>query len=633
MSNSDYTMLKNSLLFHNAMGGLWTDNSDETYIVLSPDSWEWNGGQKAYIKEPHLKDYLGIRRIVFPPGAKDRNVHGQDGKITLARFPLWHRCKGWRTKPDGKKEPCGAMRRLSPDSKLPLCSIPTCSGSQSHRTSRGSRATSSTFAPVRFMLACSEGHLDEFPFHWWVHQDEDHNDHELRYLTRNRAGLQGIVIQCVTCSSELDKKEKSMSGILSPETFSGKLDCKGARPWLKTNCDCRNDDDLVLVGVQKSSSNLLFPVIRNAIFCPDELLVPPWLNDLLQDPASDPTKLQMIANMLNIMPVDVGQALGMIFQGHDRLEEMTQYLPGIQQLLNGDAENTDPFKGNGYAGILQREFNRFLLYPEENRSDDFTVSRPVMTEYGELVRSAIESVVLIEKLRDTRAYVGFTRILPWGEEEAGNVNELILKCYGSSQEVYGDVVRGEGVFLQFSSAEIQKWIAKPEVDSRIDLLDKSKFTEVMRSLNLSEFSEAKAFMLIHSVSHALISALSGLAGYNTASLKERIYVGPSGDGRQMYGLLIYTNSGDSEGSLGGLVRMGRPGRLDDLLKEAIEASKWCSSDPLCRRSVPKGAGGGILASCHHCIMLPETTCQCRNDLLDRELVISLDHPNLGFFTD
>ena len=170
------------------------------------------------------------------------------------------------------------------------------------------------------------------------------------------------------------------------------------------------------------------------------------------------------------------------------------------------------------------------------------------------------------------------------------------------------------------------------MDSRIDLLDKSKFTS-HALINLSEFSEAKAFMLIHSVSHALISALSGLAGYSPASLKERIYVGPSGDGRQMYGLLIYTNSGDSEGSLGGLVRMGRPGRLDDLLKEAIEASKWCSSDPLCRRSVPKGAGGGILASCHHCIMLPETTCQCRNDLLDRELVISLDHPNLGFFTD
>ena len=123
-----------------------------------------------------------------------------------------------------------------------------------------------------------------------------------------------------------------MSGILSPETFSGKLDCKGARPWLKTNCECNNDEDLVLVGVQKSSSNLLFPVIRNAIFCPDELLVPPWLNDMLQDPASEPTKLKMIANMLNIMPIELHQALDMIFQNHDRLEDMKQHIQGVQKL-------------------------------------------------------------------------------------------------------------------------------------------------------------------------------------------------------------------------------------------------------------------------------------------------------------
>ena len=99
----------------------------------------------------------------------------------------------------------------------------------------------------------------------------------------------------------------------------------------------------------------------------------------------------------------------------------------------------------------------------------------------------------------------------------------------------------------------------------------------------------------------------------------------------MFGLLIYTNSGDSEGSLGGLVRMGRPGRLGNLFRGAVDSSKWCSSDPLCRRSVPKGSGGGVLSACHHCIMLPETSCQCRNDFLDREMIISLDNANLGFF--
>lgn len=628
----EYSMLKNSLLYHNAMGGLWTDNSDETYIVTSPDSWRWKDDWKAYIKEPHLKSYLGVKRILFPPGAKDRNVHGQEGKITLARFPLWHYCKGWRTLPNGKKEPCGAMRELTPDAELPLCSEPNCSGSQATHSATGSRARRSTLAPVRFMMACSEGHLNEFPFHWWVHGDHDHGDHNLRYITINKAGLQGIYIRCETCSSEAQKKGRSMSGILSAETFKGKLECGGGRPWLTSGCSCEGGEDAVLVGVQKSSSNLLFPLIRNAIFCPDKMQVPSWLNVLLNDPAAHPTNLENLRSVLDMMPIDLAQAIGYVFGQNERLEEIKQHLDGIQKALDG-VEEDDPFEDNGYRGILQREYDRFLRYPEQDRSDDFTVQRPSMGEYGSIVTDAVDCVVLLDKLRDTRAYVGFTRIFPWGEEETGGINAQIHKCYGSTKEVYGDVVRGEGIFLQFNADRLDAWMGNPSVSARLGQLEPRKFGEVMRSMGLNEEWEAKAFMFIHSFSHAIISALAGQAGYNTSSLKERIYVGPDGLDGRMFGLLIYTNSGDSEGSLGGLVRMGRPGRLEKLFEDAVESSKWCSSDPLCRRSVPKGSGGGVLAACHHCIMLPETTCQCRNDFLDRELVASLDHPKLGYFNN
>ena len=51
--SSDYNILKNSLLFNNAMGGLWTDNADETFVVMGPDSWFWHGA-KAIVRESTL---------------------------------------------------------------------------------------------------------------------------------------------------------------------------------------------------------------------------------------------------------------------------------------------------------------------------------------------------------------------------------------------------------------------------------------------------------------------------------------------------------------------------------------------------------------------------------------------------
>src|SRR5690606_11132407 len=109
---------------------------------------------------------------------------------------------------------------------------------------------------------------------------------------------------------------------------------------------------------------------------------------------------------------------------------------------------------------------------------------------------------------------------------------------------------------------------------------------------------------------------------NTASIRERIYVGSDGRGGKMFGLLIYTSDGDSEGSLGGLVRLGKPEVLENILEQALKRATWCSSDPLCSHSIPKGSKGSNLAACHHCLLLPETSCESRNEFLDREFVVS-----------
>jgi hypothetical protein len=102
----------------------------------------------------------------------------------------------------------------------------------------------------------------------------------------------------------------------------------------------------------------------------------------------------------------------------------------------------------------------------------------------------------------------------------------------------------------------------------------------------------------------------------------------------MYGVQMYTASGDSEGSLGGLVRQGEKNRIEDTICDAIRNAAWCSSDPVCIQSLGQGPESLNLAACHNCALLPETCCECGNRLLDRGVVVgSLEDKDIGFFAD
>jgi hypothetical protein len=100
----------------------------------------------------------------------------------------------------------------------------------------------------------------------------------------------------------------------------------------------------------------------------------------------------------------------------------------------------------------------------------------------------------------------------------------------------------------------------------------------------------------------------------------------------MEGILIYTAAGDSEGTMGGLVKMGLPGLIEPVIARALQKAKWCSADPVCIESKGQGPDSCNLAACHSCALLPETSCEEQNRLLDRAVVIgTLDEPNSGYF--
>ena len=142
------------------------------------------------------------------------------------------------------------------------------------------------------------------------------------------------------------------------------------------------------------------------------------------------------------------------------------------------------------------------------------------------------------------------------------------------------------------------------------------------------------YVLLHTLSHLLIRQLTIDCGYQEAALKERIYSTYPDSDLDMAGILIYTSSSDSDGSLGGLVRQGESDLLESTVRNMLQEASWCSSDPLCIESKSQGFNSLNYAACHACTLLPETSCEAANCLLDRASVVGKPtEREIGYFEE
>ena len=137
------------------------------------------------------------------------------------------------------------------------------------------------------------------------------------------------------------------------------------------------------------------------------------------------------------------------------------------------------------------------------------------------------------------------------------------------------------------------------------------------------------YVLLHTFAHAMIREFALESGYSAAGIAERIYA-RAGD-RPMAGILLYTAAPDSEGTLGGLVSLGRRDRLGGLIGQALEAARLCTSDPLCADHDPRDRGELFGAACHACMFAAETSCERGNHYLDRALLVdTVNGSGVGF---
>lgn len=233
---------------------------------------------------------------------------------------------------------------------------------------------------------------------------------------------------------------------------------------------------------------------------------------------------------------------------------------------------------------------------------------------------------------------GFRRILPSSPSDEAERSEL-----GLSNNDYAPISKkilnwlpaielfGEGIFIEVDEEKVEEWEEKNKDRYKL-MAEKHKNASWIGHEMFN--SENPRFVLLHTLSHLLIKQLTIQCGYSTASVKEKIYSSIAGTDFKMSGILIYTSATDTDGSLGGLVREGYTDRMQTTFENMLQESSWCSNDPLCIEATNQGYLGLNYAACHACALLPETSCEALNSLLDRAAVVGTpDNPEIGFFKE
>jgi len=582
---------------------------DESLMIAGLDRWEFGDNINEFIiKDIRLEKRLGVDELRCPPDFHDPSSGRINSclRIPAVRFPRWHYCPN-----------CGSMSEAGYFSQQERC--------DQYKWSHGRDCTKFKYPmkmiPERFIVICPNGHIDDFPIVEWVHSDKKYPYNPKTCRIRRSTGgksaaLTGVFYEC-TCGAKRSLQGATTEGALAKIGYK----CRGAKPWLgieKNNeHPCGNTNVKV---VQRGGTNVWFADIKSSIYIPIEAdeaakrlqsiaekIYPIIMKQTTNDTTFDEKIITMFAEEKGVNPDALYKAIVAIHDNTKLYKEVTE-------------------------NISEEEF-RLAEYHVLNKSSgsdesDFHSKYQDISNFDSKISRYFCGISLVPKLKETRALVGFSRLVP---DSLQSISDKKKELRINNENWLPAVqVFGEGIFINFNETFLENWCSKISVLERMKKINKS----YNKMKNTSDVSLNAKYMLIHTFAHLLINQLSFNCGYGSSSIRERIYCGITDDNCNMHGVLLYTASGDSEGSMGGLVRQGRPGIIESTIIMAIENAFWCSADPVCIQSSGQGPDNCNLAACHNCALLPETCCENGNRLLDRALLIgTIDERGMGYFSD
>lgn len=612
---SDRRIRRSQILSPFGVGAMF-DVVGESFVAEDITRWQ---GKQVSVSAPRIAALMGVATLRTAPVAPERGSSGSG--VPFYRFPQWMFCPG---------HDCRRMSRWSliKERGLEPGSPPRCDQCKGRRQ----------LVPMRFVVVCGNGHLDDVDWVSWAHstasepgqercRDRDH----LRFDVRSErgGGLDSLVVRCSTC-----KSERSLTAITSPE-MPRRLGwrCRGRQPWFRPDesedCDVNNEGDGGRIHgpvvVQRGASNVHFPEVASVIDIPPDSDFDQYGGDAMRIRGNSNFRHleESPQHPLRDSLIDLVCAE----EGVDRL--VVEGL--LQAVLGEDAAQPAP-PGVDFSGEqVRRDEWHALSRPRDRVADPrdrFVVEHMDLSQLSssgpsqgsaKLLTSKLEGLVKVTRLREVRVLRGFRRY---------TLKRLVPSDLGKGAKWLPSVeVFGEGVFISLDESRVAEWEGRAGVMERVKLLEERRLASVFSRLLPPA---TPRLVMLHTLAHLLIRQLVHESGYSGSSLRERLYIAGPTDPTAMAGLLIYTGAGDSEGTLGGLVRVGEPAAFVPIAISALRRAEWCSLDPVCRETTAQGLDGLSLAGCHACALLAETSCECSNSLLDRSLVVDSD---LGFFGD
>ncbi len=513
-------------------------------IVRGLDAW--SAERQEPIEEPRLlaqaRRVLGqqvraLRTAPWDPAEAD-DPYSRVG-VPVTPFPRWVRCP--RCNRLGPLDPPGQFQLIHRFGRRP--DLAKIVHARCPRQANMRDANKRSCVPARFLVVCEAGHLDDFPYIDYVHAAAPGGLCDGPQLTMSDASSTlgpRVNVRCEECGTSRNiQRAAGRAGSVNLPV------CRGRHPHLQLFARCGRPLQLIVLG----ASNLWFGVTASALHLPqgqslDDLIAAHW-QLLSGQPGLD--VLQMVIDGIDALRGLRGIAIGEIWAQVEKL-----------RAAGGPAGPVEE------RNLLEAEW-RMLSRPTTDRQDaDF---RAVPTPGPEGYDRLLDQVVLVSRLREVRALLGFTRLSAPERGDLEPVSRVPLSR-AAPQWLPAVEQRGEGIFVQLREDQVAAWTARVAAHRRLRDLEgayRRWARNTARTANPA-FPHAR-LMLIHTFSHMLIRQVALECGYSSARIRERLYIGSPGD--PAAGVLLSTAASDSEGTLGGLVSLGQRRFLERLLDQAL----------------------------------------------------------------
>ncbi len=583
--------------------GAMVDLPHHSVIVGGLDDWNFGTDRRAISEDrlvAKLEALLETKGLkLFAPPVESNDPHALATGLTAWQFPEWFVAQYSEMRGRVRARPLVHRQGLVGDR---------------YEDREGRRHP---VVPIRFVQACPNGHISDIDWPGFVHQYQ--KPPCLRPLWVEEWGPTGdladIVIAC-----ECGKSRSMAQATRGPEALGF---CTGQRPWLGPaaweRCGGGISNALPYRLLLRSASDAYFPQVLRVISIPDQEAALRMAVDKVWEDF-----LLYVESLEDLRKERKKARVFAALEGHPDERVFTEI-----ERRRGKAPPS-------FKSIKQAEIETLMASSDEMGEDvpegvDFYAKRRAVPP-GPLV-SVLDRIVLVHRLREVLALAGFTRFEPVMADIDGELSLEVRRAALARETTWLPAVenRGEGFFLSFRPDALQAWLRRPTVKNRGEQL-KAGFDiwkDRHRAGDKLQFP-GLPYVFLHSLSHLLITAVSLECGYSASSIRERIYAGESG-----FGILLYTGTPDAEGTLGGLVQVGR--RIEHHLRAALEMGRLCSNDPVCAQHHPDNKQEERFlngAACHGCLLIAEPSCERRSEFLDRALVVpTVESIGTEFFED